>query len=183
MRSTFQGPWVRWCGLGVPAVLALMAGACFADHEQALVVSIGDGDTIQVRSGGALIRVRLACIDAPEMAQRPHGAQARRALQERLPPGSRIRLEEMATDRYGRLVAEVFAAGNVNLALVADGQAFAFRRYLNQCDGQAYRDAETRARRDRLGVWRIPGGITRPWNFRMEGNPASGEGTSSRGTD
>jgi endonuclease YncB( thermonuclease family) len=183
MRSTFHVPWALWFGPGVPAVLALLAGACFTGHEPAVVASIGDGDTIQVRSGGALTRVRLACIDAPEMAQRPHGAQARRALQERLQPGSRVRLEAKTTDRHGRLVAEVFAAGNVNLALVANGQAFAFRRYLNQCDGQAYRDAETRARRDRLGVWRVPGGITRPWNFRRDGNPASAAGKSSRGTD
>ena len=36
-----------------------------------LALSIGDGDTIRVRQGGRAISVRLACIDAPEMAQSP----------------------------------------------------------------------------------------------------------------
>jgi endonuclease YncB( thermonuclease family) len=39
----------------------------------ATVISIGDGDTIRVRMNGKPIIVRLACIDAPETAQRPHG--------------------------------------------------------------------------------------------------------------
>jgi hypothetical protein len=34
------------------------------------------------------------------------------------------------------------------------------------CDGAAYLEAEERARRQGLGVWRVPGGITRPWDFR-----------------
>ncbi|MCP9928453.1 thermonuclease family protein [Cyanobium sp. CH-040] len=158
----------RWWGLGALAVPALLAGACVAGHDAARVVSIADGDTIRVKRGSALISVRLACIDAPEMAQRPHGGQARRALQRRLPPGSPVRLEEKDRDRYGRLVAEVFAQENINLALVADGQAFVYRRHLGQCDGQAYRAAESRAQVDRLGVWQVPGGITRPWNFRRK---------------
>ncbi len=35
----------------------------------AAMFSIGDGDTIRLVEGGRRITVRLACIDAPEMAQ------------------------------------------------------------------------------------------------------------------
>ena len=42
-----------------------------AQPRQATVLSTGDGDTIRVRQGERTITVRLACIDAPEMAQRP----------------------------------------------------------------------------------------------------------------
>jgi endonuclease YncB( thermonuclease family) len=35
-----------------------------------------DGDTIRVQQGPHHFTVRLACIDAPEMAQAPYGAQA-----------------------------------------------------------------------------------------------------------
>jgi hypothetical protein len=70
-------------------------------------------------------------------------------------------------------VAEVFSDINVGLALVEDGQAFVYRRYLGQCDAQEYRPAETRASRRRHGVWDVPGGITRPWDFRR-GRRSSG---------
>jgi endonuclease YncB( thermonuclease family) len=54
--------------------------ACARPGTRATVVSVGDGDTIRVRMNGQLTTVRLACIDAPETAQRPDGLQARRHL-------------------------------------------------------------------------------------------------------
>jgi hypothetical protein len=48
---------------------------------------------------------------------------------------------------------------NINLALVEDGQAFAYRQYLSGCDAKAYLGAEDRASRARLGVWQVKGGI------------------------
>jgi endonuclease YncB( thermonuclease family) len=44
---------------------------------------------------------------------------------------------------YGRTVAEVIS--DINLVLVEDGQAFAYRRDLGSCDAREYRDAEYRA--------------------------------------
>ena len=137
-----------------------------AQPRQATVLSIGDGDTIRVRQGGRPITVRLACIDAPEMAQRPHGQTARDYLRMRLPIGSPVHLDVKTTDRYGRTVAELISQININLALVEDGQAFAYRQYLDQCDAREYLEAEYRASRRRHGVWQVPGGITRPWDFR-----------------
>ena len=130
------------------------------------VLSIGDGDTIRVRQGGRAITVRLACIDAPEMAQRPHGQRARDYLRMRLPIGFASAAGCENTDRYGRTVAEVIGEININLAMVEDGQAFAYRQYLSGCDAREYLDAEVRASRRRHGVWQVPGGITRPWDFR-----------------
>ena len=147
-------------------VSGLVTSAVRAQAMQATVVSIGDGDTIRVRDAGRLVTVRLACIDAPEMAQAPYGAQARRYIQIRLPIGSRVRLIPQTTDRYGRTVAEVIGEVNLNLALVEDGLAFAYRRYLAGCEAKEYLDAEYRASRHRYGVWKTPGGITRPWDFR-----------------
>lgn len=138
------------------------------------MVSVGDGDTMRVRDGGRLVTVRLACIDAPEMAQRPYGARAREALQQLAPVGSDVALQIQTRDRYGRSVAEVFRGGeNLNLAMVRQGAAFAFRRYLGQCNSKRYISAEGQAESQRAGVWAIPGGITRPWDWRAErrGNP------------
>jgi endonuclease YncB( thermonuclease family) len=77
-----------------------------------------------------------------------------------------VTLDEKTTDRYGRLVAEVFKDININLVLVEDGQAFAYRQYLRGCDAKEYLDAEDRASRRRYGIWQVEGGITRPWDFR-----------------
>jgi hypothetical protein len=102
------------------------------------------------------------------MAQSPYGQQARQALQELLQVGSTVTLRTQIKDRFGRTVAEVFAqnGANAGLTLVQQGNAFAHRQYLQQCDQWAYLDRERLAERYRLGVWRLSGGIERPWDFR-----------------
>jgi endonuclease YncB( thermonuclease family) len=156
---------LRWLPL-LLVLAALLPGAGSAQALKGEVLSIGDGDTIRVRQGGRAITVRLACIDAPEMAQHPYGQQARSYLQQRLPIGREVTLDVKTTDHYGRSVAEVFSDININLAMVEDGLAFAYRQYLGGCDAKEYLDAEYRASRRRYRVWQVPGGITRPWDFR-----------------
>ena len=156
---------LRWLPL-LLVLAALLPGAGSAQALKGEVLSIGDGDTIRVRQGGRAITVRLACIDAPETAQSPWGQHARRYLQQRLSIGREVTLEVKTTDRYGRTVAEVISDININLVMVEDGLAFAYRQYLGGCDAKEYLDAEYRASRRRFGVWQVPGGITRPWDFR-----------------
>jgi endonuclease YncB( thermonuclease family) len=157
---------MRWLPL-LLMLAAVLPGSGSAQALKAEVLSIGDGDTIRVRQGGRAITVRLACIDAPETAQSPWGQHARRYLQQRLPIGREVTLEVKTTDRYGRTVVEVISDININLVLVEDGQAFAYRQYLGGCDAKEYLDAEFRASRHRYGVWQVDGGITRPWDFRQ----------------
>ena len=133
----------------------------------ATVLSIGDGDTLRVDERGKRLTIRLACIDAPEMAQSPYGDQSRALLTSLAPVGSEVSLKVVDTDRYGRTVAEILRSGqNVNLRMVRRGQAFAYRQYLSNCDPTAYLGAERGAETDRLGVWSVPGGMQRPWDFR-----------------
>ena len=94
-------------------------------------------------------------------------------MQQRLPIGREVSLNIKTTDRYGRSVAEVISESNINLALVEDGKAFAYRQYLSGCDAKAYLEAEERASRSRLGVWQVQGGITRPWDFRRKRHSAA----------
>jgi endonuclease YncB( thermonuclease family) len=150
--------------------LSLAALAPFAQAAMAAtVLSIGDGDTISVLERGQKLKVRLACIDAPETAQSPFGVASRNQLKALLPIGSTVSLRVQAVDRYGRSVAEVIGKGSVNLAMVQSGQAFVYRQYLGRCDRQAYLSAERQAQAQRLGVWAVPGGMTRPWDFRHGG--------------
>ncbi|MFM9089771.1 MAG: thermonuclease family protein [Cyanobium sp.] len=142
----------------------------------ATVISIGDGDTLRVRDGGQQVTIRLACIDAPEMAQAPYGARSRELLQRLAPVGAEVSLRVKTTDRYGRTVAEVFRGSeNLNLSLVRQGGAFAFQRYLAQCHALSYLNAERQAEFQRIGVWATPGGITQPWDYRAttKGQPTA----------
>ena len=164
---------VQTPAMGNKTLLVAVALMAFASPDRvaaqavtATVLSIGDGDTIRVSQAGRAVTVRLACIDAPETAQSPYGQLARTFLQQRLPIGREVSLDVKTTDRYGRSVAEVFSGVNINLALVEDGQAFAYRQYLGGCNAKVYLAAESRASRRRLGVWQVRGGITRPWDFR-----------------
>lgn len=92
---------MRWAIL-LSGLLLLVAPA-----HSASVLSIGDGDTITVIEGSRRIKVRFACIDAPETSQSPYRMESRRRLQSLLPIGSQVTLRTRATDRYGRTVAEV----------------------------------------------------------------------------
>jgi micrococcal nuclease len=90
-------------------------------------VSVGDGDTIRVRSAsGEVVTIRLACIDAPETAQGEPGAVATQTLKTLLAAGS-LQLRPQTVDRFGRTVAEVYAAGrNAGLEMVRRGDAFVY---------------------------------------------------------
>jgi len=56
----------------VLAALSLVAlGSLCQAATAATVLSIGDGDTISVLERGQKLKVRLACIDAPETTQKP----------------------------------------------------------------------------------------------------------------
>ena len=135
--------------------------------QAATVLSVGDGDTLRVDDRGKRLTIRLACIDAPEMAQGPYGQQSRALLANLAPVGSDVTLKVVDTDRYGRTVAEISRGGqSLNLRMVRRGQAFAYRQYLSNCNPTAYLGAERGAEVDRIGVWSSPGGIQRPWDFR-----------------
>ncbi len=138
-----------------------------------------DGDTLDVDR----VRVRLHGIDAPESAQRcrasgrlwPCGQEATRALARRI--GSRpVACEERDRDRYGRVVAVCTVAGrDLNRWMVAEGWAFAYRRY-----SRAYVAAESRARAARRGIWR--GEAVAPWDWRR-GKRLSGSGAPAARRD
>lgn len=151
----------QWAGLLTSfTLLALPANA-------AEVVQVHDGDSITIREGTERIRIRIACIDAPEITQYPYGEDARHYLFSLLPPGTEITYKPKAKDRFGRTVAEVFKNGdNIDMAMVASGNAFNFTRYIRKCDYKKYNLLEKEAKEKAIGVWSVPGGIERPWDFR-----------------
>ena len=150
------------------ALLVLLLALWPVASNAAEVLSIGDGDTLTVIEGNRRIKVRLACIDAPETSQSPYGTTARQALKSLLPVGTDITLRVKATDHFGRTVAEVIRSGsNINQSLVERGNAFVYWQYIGGCDRQTYSQHETSARLKGIGVWSVPGGIERPWDYRQ----------------
>ena len=108
---------------------------------------------------------------------------ARRALQGLLPIGSQVTLKTKATDRYGRSVSEVLkGATNINQSLVGSGNAFVYWQYISGCDRQTYSRLENDARLRKLGVWAVPGGIQRPWDYRRGRRGGSSASSSSGGS-
>ena len=165
------------------AAAAVLLALCFATSANAAtVVSVGDGDTVRVSEGSKRVTVRLACIDAPETSQRPWGARSTAFLKQLTPVGSEVTLRVQTTDRYGRTVAELLnRRGNVNQLMVGAGQAFAYRRYLRQCDSQRYLQLENEAQRQGTGVWSVgPSGITWPWDYRRGRSSSSSSSGSPR---
>lgn len=130
------------------------------------VVGVSDGDTIRVVADGQQIRIRLHGIDAPENRQ-PFSQMATKGLRSLL-AGRQVSIEPMDTDRYGRIVAMVYADGlNINQALVANGWAWVFPKYCTQSFCEQWRQAEASAKASQKGLWkeRSP---TPPWEWRAQ---------------
>lgn len=162
LRNTFH-----LLGASSIVLVRFLTPALALAQTSGTVLSVGDGDTIRVNNAsGENITIRLACIDASELKQAPHGEQARQRLQQIIPVGTSVSLKLQTTDRYGRTVAEVFKDTlNVNLAMVQEGRAVAYRQYLGQCDAARYLALEDRARQRRLAFWSQENPIM-PWDFR-----------------
>ena len=134
-----------------------------------------DGDSLEVKYGGLCgfmrrpFAVRLYAIDAPELAQ-PYGREARSQLTSLVRRGG-IRMEEIATDRYGRRVGLLYRSRrgrqqSINLMMVRSGMAYWYRRYGGRELG--FPEAEAEAKSQRRGVWRDERGSRRPWDHRAD---------------
>lgn len=147
-----------WTGLVLLLVFGTAARA--ADEPKVLaatVTKVKDGDSIEVETEAGKARVRLSAIDTPEFDQ-PYAAQATAALRELLPIGSRVELEVITQDQFRRLVAVVWRLAdgeriNVNEAMLSEGHAWAYRRYMGDA---RFCDLEAAARERKAGLWAQP---------------------------
>jgi len=94
-----------------------------------------DGDTCTTESGQ---KIRLACIDAPEIRGKnadPLKAKASKEFINNLLLNKKVKIKRIGTDRYGRTVAEIFIEGtNIQKIMVKNGFAKLYRKYSFQCD-------------------------------------------------
>ena len=131
------------------------------------VTKVSDGDTITVldKTTNKTSKVRLACIDAPETSQ-PYGKEAEYALNKLLGNNPQVNLNTIDTDRYDRLVSEVFIDGvNLNQALVEAGVAVIYPDYFNCDDKTGYINSQKIAKNNNKNIWSDPDFIM-PWDWR-----------------
>lgn len=147
----------------------------FADSFMAKVVGVSDGDTVNVltdiscnagkscKSGKVQYRVRLAEIDTPEKKQ-PYGNRSKQFLSD-LVFGRQVKVDTVDTDRYGRLVANLYVDEMwVNAELVKSGSAWVYRQYAKS---PLLFALEKDARSNKRGLWGLPeADRIPPWEWR-----------------
>ena len=145
------------------AFAILVSGTALADVT-GHVIHVHDGDSITVLDHGKKVRVRLAGIDAPELAQ-PYGWKALRSLS-KLCRGKDATLVERGKDEDGRLLASVTCdKRDASAEQVRKGLAWVFRTYLPL--GSPLYELETSARLMQKGLWHGKDPVP-PWEWRKQ---------------
>lgn len=133
-------------------VLLCVALNVHAEHFEAKVLAVMDGDTVFVQSGPFKAKLRLANIDAPEKEQ-AYGKQSRESLQA-LIGGKVIQVESRAVDQFGRTIALVSVDGmSINEEQVKRGMAWSYSR---SRAAKTYNGLQREAQVARRGLWQQP---------------------------
>ncbi len=128
-----------------------------------LVISVKDGDTIEILYNDEPLTIRLADIDCPEKKQ-PFGTAAKKFTSEKCFNRTVVIENNGKYDRYGRLIGTVIndLGENVNKELVMAGLAWHFKKYSTD---SVFAQLEIEARENKIGLWSEPGPIP-PWEWR-----------------
>ena len=100
-----------------------------------IIKSCYDGDTCTTTDGE---KIRLACIDTPELKGKradPIAAKEARDFLNNLLINEEVSISRITKDRYGRTVAEIFKDGmNIQELIVKSGYGKIYKRYSYQCE-------------------------------------------------
>lgn len=131
--------------------------------------SVHDGDTLRVRSPtGAVLKIRFACIDAPELKQ-PMGEESRNHLRSIINRGNnKVKLQPITVDRYNRTVAQLWNNnGLIQSQMTIAGMAYGYEQYKQDCPNwNSIESTQNYAKQLQIGVWKLPNGGEKPWDYR-----------------
>ena len=154
---------VRWVSVLLVLVCALsMWGAAASAREtEGTVVRIVDGDTIHVRIGSTIEKVRYIGVNTPEVhhptkGEEPGGREASE-VNRQLVAGKRVRLQldVQERDRYGRILAYVWVGDlMVNAEMVRQGYAQVMTIPPNVRYQDLFLKLQRDAREAGRGLWR-----------------------------
>ena len=127
------------------------------------VVSVLDGDTIEVLNEHHADRIRLSGIDCPENGQ-AYGKKAKQAASA-LAFGKEVTVQTRGLDRYKRILGNVILPDGMNLnhELVKQGWCWWYRKYA--LGDTKLERLEVEARDAKKGLWVDPAPIP-PWVYR-----------------
>jgi endonuclease YncB( thermonuclease family) len=144
--------------LALALTFFLLTAACSSAQAWYTVKWVNDGDTIVLTNGW---RVRYIGIDAPEIDHenqkaQPYGYKAK-SFNKKLVLSQKIGLEfdEERHDRYGRMLAYVFAVDGcfLNLRMLENGLAFYLYRRPNVKYDKHLLKAQQEAMKSQKGLW------------------------------
>jgi micrococcal nuclease len=160
--------------------IALLIGSCQNFSSLTVVTlractvvngSVYDGDTIRVNCDGEQLRVRFACVDAPELDQ-PGGTLSRDHLRSLFNQvNNQVNINPVHVDRFNRTVAEVYINNRlVQLQQSEDGMVWAFERFKDNCSHWNEIDqAFNQARLSGKGIFADKNPLP-PWEWRRNKN-------------
>ncbi len=163
-RSAFLS--ILWVFLDSPSALAESCGHA-GGGERVQVTHVWDGDTLILT---ARRKLRVIGIDTPELggpdrdqegrSPQPLAVEARDRLRKLLGREGyavSLRYDKQREDRYGRLLAHVYTVTDINIGawLLEQGLGTTLTVPPNLWNLTCYQAAEQRARRARLGIWKL----------------------------
>jgi endonuclease YncB( thermonuclease family) len=132
------------------------------------VVSVTDGDTINVLKDGKQVKIRLAAIDCPEIGQ-SYGDIAKQFTSD-MAEYKVVRVRETGKDRDVFIVGFVFVNDiNLNEEILAAGLAWTYKKYSRV---PALAKLESEARSAKRGLWAEPNPVP-PWEWRRKKRSSS----------
>jgi micrococcal nuclease len=165
--SKSMAPQIRWQVL-VPFALSLfllLSSGCaaFADIFSAQVVSVVDGDTINVLRDGARQKVILYGVDCPELTQ-DFGQEAKKFTDDACYKKT-VNIEEHGQDQRGRIIGVVLLPDgtSLNRELVRQGLAWWSDKYAPT--DATLKQLHEAAKTAHTGLWAGANPIP-PWIFR-----------------
>jgi len=152
---------VRALGGGLLALVTALPAWSTPAPVEGTVVRVVDGDTIHVRIGARVEKVRYIGVNTPEVhhptrGEEPGGREAAE-VNRRLVEGQAVRLEldMQERDRYGRLLAYVWIGDlMINAELVRLGYAQVMTIPPNVCYQEMFLKLQREAREAGRGLWR-----------------------------
>lgn len=157
-------PYLHLCTSATFLVIAwILCASLYAGEFVGRVISVLDGDTIEVLHNQHPQRIRLHGIDCPEKGQ-AYGNKAKHAAST-LVFGKEVTLQTYGQDKYKRTLADVILPDgtNVNHELVKEGWCWWYRKYAP--DNRELEQLETEARGAGKGLWADPH-LVPPWEWR-----------------
>ncbi len=120
-----------------------------------------DGDTVKIKDGTKVYKLRISDIDAPERTQ-TYGLKSRRALMKFCKNAS-VQVQLLGTDKYQRELGKLECNNqDASFYMLKNGYAWFYQQYSSD---SALELAELEARNNKRGVWQSQH-PTPPWVWR-----------------